>query len=455
MTAKRYSKRQKQNKAPALISGVEEGSIAYECGLEQGDRLVSINGKTLSDIFDYRMLSLPDKLALVVQKPNGDLLKVRIEKDEYDDLGIIFSDPLFNGTKRCTNKCIFCFIDQLPHGMRNTLYFKDDDSRLSFLSGNYITMTNMSDHDIRRIIRYKMSPVNISVHSTDPELRKMMLGSRFAGDILERINKLSGGGIDINCQIVLCKNINDGDRLDRTISDLAGKRRLVNSISIVPAGLTIHRKDLYPLAPFDMHESAAVIRQVREWQDILLERHGSRVVYASDEFYLNSDTDLPPYEEYEDFPQLENGVGMIALFKHEFDEAYMRLISDRQNCSDSKRTVSIATGTAAYGFIRGLADCVERGCRNITVNVHQVRNDKFGQLITVSGLLCGRDILSQLSGRQLGEELLIPENMLKYGEDVFLDDISTEELSRGLGVRVTPVKNSGEAFIKSLIREAA
>ncbi len=456
MTAKRYSKRQNPNKAqPVLISGVEEGSIAHECGLERGDRLVSMNGKILSDIFDYRMLSLSGNLFLIVQKANDGLLKVKIKKDEYDDLGIIFSDPLFNGIKRCTNKCIFCFIDQLPQGMRSTLYIKDDDSRLSFLSGNYITTTNMSNHDIRRIINYKMSPVNISVHSTDPELRGMMLGNRFSDDILERINKLSQGGIEVNCQLVLCKGINDGGRLDRTISDLAGKSRLVNSISIVPAGLTKYREGLYPLAPFDMNESSAVIRQVRKWQDILLERHGSRIVYASDEFYLDSRADLPEYREYEDFPQLENGVGMIALFKYEFDEACIRLLSDQQNHPDFKRNVSIATGTAAYGFIRGLVECVERSSQNITINVHQVKNEKFGSLITVSGLVCGCDILSQLSGMQLGQELLIPANMLKNGEDVFLDGISIEELSRGLDVRVTPVKSSGEAFLKSLLREAA
>jgi len=424
------------------------GSIAEEAGIEKGDKILSINNEKIKDIFDYRFLTAEEKLIIEIQKADGELWEIEIEKDQYEDLGIEFDNSMLDEAKSCTNKCVFCFIDQLPKGMRETLYFKDDDSRLSFLTGNYVTLTNMDKDDIDRIIRYKMSPINVSVHTTNPSLRVHMLNNRFAGDVLDKIKYLVNGGIMVNCQIVLCREINDGAELDKTISDLSCLYPGINSISVVPVGITRYRKGLYELKPYDKESANTVISQVESWQKKLLEKFGSRIVYLADEFYIMAEHKLPEYTEYEDFPQLENGVGLISLFRNEFYE-YFKTI-DRNAC-DNLRRVSIATGVSAFKFISEMASELERKCGKIKITVYEIKNEFFGENVTVTGLLTGGDIASQLAGKDLGEELLLSKSMLKSGEDLFLDDITVQELEDMLKVKIVIVDNSGEDFINKLL----
>lgn len=431
------------------VAAVQPGSAAEDAGIEPGDGIISINGENISDVFDYRFLTADEHLELEIQKANGDVWEVEIEKDEYEDLGIDFENSLMDEEKSCTNRCIFCFIDQLPKGMRETLYFKDDDSRLSFLTGNYVTLTNMSDSDIDRIIRYRMSPINVSVHTTNPDLRIFMLSNRFAGKIVERVARLVRGGIEVNCQIVLCHGVNDGRELDRTITDLSTLYPGMRSISVVPVGITKHRQGLLDLVPYNRIEAAKVVDQIEKWQAELQKNHGSSVVYAADEFYLMAGRQMPDYEAYEDFPQLENGVGLVALLKYEFHEflegsgSHLRLAGER--------TVSIATGVSAYGLIKDLASVLEKRFAHLKVNVYAVENRFFGETVTVTGLLTGQDILARLEGEKLGKELLIAQSMLKAGEEVFLDDLTLEHLKDRLGVKVTPVGNSGSDFVAKVL----
>jgi len=428
------------------ITEVYSGSIAEEAGIEAGDMLLSINGQAVIDVFDYRFLAQEEELILEVQKPDGNILRVDIEKDEFEDLGIEFENPLIDEEKRCRNKCIFCFIDQLPKGMRESLYFKDDDARLSFLFGNYITMTNMGRDDIERIVRYHMSPVNVSVHTTNPELRIKMLNNRFAGDILEKMKILADNGITLNAQIVLCRDINDGKELDRTLRDLSSLMPQLNSISVVPVGLTKFREGLPVLKAFDRESALEVIEQVERWQQVFLSETGSRRVFLADEWYLMTGTTLPPHDHYEDFPQIENGVGMAALFMEEFNNALKK-----EKSRPVSRTVSIATGMLAEKIISDIAKRAEKHFPGLKILVYPIENSFFGKSITVSGLLTGIDIKTQLTGKNLGDVLLLPSNMFRAGTEIFLDDMTTDELSSFLNVSIRKVSTDGGELLYNLL----
>lgn len=430
------------------ICTVLPDSIAEEAGIEAGDMLLSINGESIKDIFDYRYYQASEEVLLEIEKPDGEIWEIEVDKDESEDLGLEFEDSLIDGAKSCTNKCIFCFIDQLPKGMRETVYFKDDDSRLSFLTGNYVTLTNVKNEELKRIIHYRMSPINVSVHTTNPDLRKFMLGNRFAGDVLDKIKMLTENGIEVNCQIVLCRNINDNEELDRTLEDLTGLVPGINSISIVPVGITKYRDKLFDLIPFDRESSRQVIQQVHKWQTRLIKEKGSRVVYLSDEFYINADADLPNYEEYEGFPQIENGVGMVASFKEEVSDALKKI---KVHSLSEHRHVSIATGRLVKKIILQLVREVETKIPNLRVDVYDIENDFFGPYVTVCGLLTGQDISRQLKGKELGQELLISRSMLRAGEHVLLDDYTVEQLEAELNIRIRIVDSSGEDFVNALI----
>ena len=380
-----------------------------------------------------------------------------IEKDAEEDLGIEFESSLMDDYHSCTNKCIFCFIDQLPKGMRSTMYFKDDDSRLSFLQGNYITLTNMKDKDLDRIIKYKLSPINISVHTTDPELRCMMLHNRFAGKIMEQIQKLYGAGVLMNGQIVLCKNINDGDELRKTINDLGKFLPYMESLSVVPVGLSDHREGLYPLEPFTPEDAREVIDIIHGYQKIFMEEYGTHFVHASDEWYILADVPLPEEENYDGYVQLENGVGMLRLQEREFhaalDEDVFESVSEvaEEQEHQKRKHCTIATGKLAGPFLRKLVDDLHVHYPNIQVDVVEVTNYFFGPRITVSGLLTGQDIIRALKGRNLGEELLLPINVLRSGEDVLLDDVHVKEIEKTLQVPVRIVQSNGKDLYDALI----
>lgn len=431
------------------ISGVQAGSIAEELGIEAGDYLVSINGNAICDVFDYRFHTADEFLTLEIEKQNGERWSAEIEKSEEEDLGLEFENPLMDEEKSCKNKCVFCFIDQLPPGMRKTLYYKDDDARLSFLFGNYITMTNLKDEEIERIIRYRMSPINVSVHTTNPALRVKMLNNRFAGDVLQKIKRFTEAGITVNSQIVLCPGLNDGKELDRTLQDLTGLYPQMHSISVVPVGLTRYREGLYPLEPFNRESAAQVVDQVESWQHDLMTKHGSRIVYLADEFYLMAGRPLPSYEAYEDFPQIENGVGMVASFVHETHEALSEI--DAGEGKSSLKQISIATGTLFYPIMERLARHVEEKLPNIRLKVYPVENRFFGGQVSVTGLLTGQDLLGTLKGRDLGDVLMLSRNMFRSGTEVLLDDLTRSDLEKELGVPVMISDNRGDAFIGNLI----
>ena len=435
-----------QNKIKICM--VQYDSIAEEAGVEAGDFLLSINKQNIKDIFDYRYYQASEELLLEIDKPDGEIWEIEVEKDENEDLGLEFEDSLIDGAKSCTNKCIFCFIDQLPKGMRETVYFKDDDSRLSFLTGNYVTLTNIKKEELERIIHYRMSPINVSVHTTNPDLRKFMLGNRFAGDVMDKIRMLTDNGIEVNCQIVLCRDINDRNELDKTIDDLSRLYPSINSVSIVPVGISRHREDLFQLKPFDMESSGDVINQVHKWQNKLLKEKGSRVIYLSDEFYINAGMDIPQYEEYEDFPQIENGVGMVALLRHEVRQ---ELKNKKKHIKPTHRKVSMVTGRLVYKNILQLVDEIKNVYNGLEANVYDIENDFFGPNVTVTGLLTGQDIVKQLKGRDLGQELLISRNMLRVGEHVLLDDYTVERIEEELDIQIRIVESSGSDFVNALI----
>lgn len=440
-------------KSVIRVKAVLQNSIAEEAGIVAGDLLISINGNEISDVFDYRYFTTEEYLTVQIGKSDGEVWDIEVEKEQYEDLGMEFEDSLMDESKSCTNKCIFCFIDQLPSGMRETVYFKDDDSRLSFLSGNYISMTNMKDSDLERIIKYKMSPINISVHTVNPELREFMLGNRFAGEVMNKLKKLSGGGININTQIVLCRGINDGTELDRSILELAGLHPNMVSISVVPVGITKWRQGLFDLKPFDKISSEILIEQAEVWQKTLLEKYGSRVLYLADEFYIMAGKELPKCIEYEDFPQIENGVGMVSLLLEEFQEELELYDSEQlKKASDGgkKRHVSIATGVSVYKYIKQMAQELEKRYNRLIVTVYPIKNCFFGENVTVTGLLTGGDIAGQLKEKDLGSELLISRSMLKADEDIFLDDYTLHRLQTELGVRVSIVENTGKDFIEKI-----
>lgn len=429
-----------------IISKIAPGSIAWELELEPGDRLIAINNKEIEDVFDYQYLAEDEYIVLVVGKTNGEEWELEIEKDYGEDIGIEFENGLMDDYKSCHNKCVFCFIDQMPKGMRETLYFKDDDSRLSFLQGNYVTLTNMSEKDINRIIEYKLSPINISFHTTNPELRAKMLHNRFAGDALKKVDRLYDAGIEMNGQIVLCKGMNDGEELERSISDMARYIPHLKSVSVVPVGLTKFRDGLSTLEPFTKEDSRKVLEQIHRWQEKLYEEYGTHFIHAGDEWYIMAEEEFPEAKNYDGYLQLENGVGMVRLLLDEFEEEFKTLKGDNK-----KRSVSIATGVSAYPYIKKMSERLHSKFPNVTIQVYRIINYFFGPRITVSGLLTGQDLIGQLKGQELGDRLLLPCNVLRSGEDVFLDDITLLEFESTLQVKTDIVKSSGRDFIDAVI----
>ncbi len=427
------------------IKTVLPGSIAEEIGLEPGDAILKINNHQVTDILDYRFLMSDEEIVLEILTNQGETVEVEIEKDAYEDLGVEFESGLIDGAKRCANGCVFCFIDQLPKGMRETLYFKDDDTRLSFFQGNYVTLTNVPESEIDRFISMHVSPINVSVHTTNPQLRVKMLKNKNAGNIFERMKKLSDNGILLNAQIVLCPTLNDGEELKRTLSDLLSLGH-IRSVSIVPFGKTKFRQGLCDIPSVTKEKAREVIATVEEWQKKALETVGTRLFYASDEFYLKAEMEIPPSEEYEGFPQIENGVGLIASMKEEF---YLAIEEDYE--PKGNRHVSIVTGVAAYNFIKTIAKEAENKYNNLKVDVYKIVNNFFGEEITVAGLLCGCDIISQLESFDLGDELLLSKSMLRDCTDMLLDNVTLTDLQEKLNVKVRAVENDGYEFLEALL----
>ncbi|MDY3248806.1 MAG: DUF512 domain-containing protein [Candidatus Choladocola sp.] len=427
------------------IKEVLPGSIAGELELEPGDTLLAVNGQEIDDIFDYHYYTNEEYLTVLVRKADGEEWELEIEKEFEEDLGIVFENSLMDDYRSCRNKCIFCFIDQMPKGMRETLYFKDDDSRLSFLQGNYVTLTNMSDHDIDRIIRYRLEPINISFHTMNPELRCKMLNNRFAGDIFPKVQRLADAGIEMNGQIVLCKGVNDGEELNDSIRKMTEYLPCLRSVSVVPVGLTKYREGLYPLEPFDGEDAGKVIDLLESWQEKIYREHGIHFVHASDEWYIMAGRDFPEEERYDGYLQLENGVGMMRLLMEETEEALSSLEGD-----SVQREISLATGRLAAPYLRKIGDRITEKFPGTVLRVYEISNCFFGERITVSGLLTGEDLIGQLKGRPLGEKLLLPCNMLRSGEEVFLDDITVRELENALQIKVDIVKSSGYDLIRAV-----
>ena len=430
------------------IVSVEERSYAKKAGISPLDTLVSINGNEICDVLDYRFY-LADKVIKLKLLRDGEEYTVKIKKGEYDDIGLEFETPLMDKKQSCRNGCIFCFIDQNPEGMREPIYFKDDDSRLSFIHGNYITLTNMYDKDIDRIIKMRISPVNISIHTTNPELRVRMMKNKRSGEVLAYLDRFKEAGLSMCGQIVLCKGVNDDEELLRSLRDLSRYYPELGSVSIVPAGLTKHRDGLYPLTDFTPEEAAAVIDMVDKVAGEQLERFGSRQFFAADEFYLKSGRPLPPTEYYEDYPQIENGVGMLRSFSDEFGMA-TEDVEEMIRAFSGERTVTVVTGVAAYDMLSASAGKLMALCPGLKVNVVKIINKFFGESITVAGLLTGKDICDQLDGVELGDELLVPASAIRADDEDFLCGMTLEELSHRLGVKATPVGNDGYAFAEAV-----
>ncbi|MBQ8662296.1 MAG: DUF512 domain-containing protein [Eubacterium sp.] len=470
------------------IFSIEKGSIAEELGLEPGDILLTINGQAMEDIFDYHFLCSDENLSLLVRKTCGEEQECFIEKDYSEDLGIGFENGLMDEYRSCRNKCIFCFIDQMPPNMRETLYFKDDDSRLSFLQGNYITLTNLSDEDVDRIVRYHLAPINVSVHTTNPELRCKMLNNRFAGDALNKIQKFYDAGIEMNGQIVLCKGINDGVELEKSIRDLMQYLPYFQSLSVVPVGLTKYREGLYPLEPFTREDAIQVLDIIHKYQMQCKAEHGINFVHAGDEWYLLAEQEFPPEERYDDYVQLENGVGMMRLLQEEFmacdaerremaenhklgfraflksqklqkqqkramqtDFMAMEAAPMRAPAREVEKKLTIATGKLAAPLMRKLSAMFMTIHPETEIQVIPIHNDFFGERITVSGLITGQDLALQLAGIDLGDKLLLPCNMMRSGERIFLDDVTVEELEKTLQVPIHIVKSDGQSLYEALL----
>ncbi|MGX4598705.1 DUF512 domain-containing protein [Faecalimicrobium sp. JNUCC 81] len=432
-----------------IISKVYEGSIANELGIEVGDLLISVNDQAVHDIIEYRFLLSDEYLEVEIKKINGDVYVYEIEKDYDEDLGIEFTNPIIDQAKSCRNKCVFCFIDQLPKGMRETLYFKDDDSRLSFLQGNFITLTNMSEEDINNIIKYRISPINISVHTTNPELRQKMIKNKFAGRLYSIMQRLAEAQIQMNCQIVLCPGYNDKEELIRTVSDLSKLYPYVNSAAAVPVGITKHREHLPNLEIFNEKTAGEAIDLVNELQEKYLKELGTRFIFLSDEFYIMANKKLLDYDEYEGFIQFENGVGMISKLEREIQDQLKILKPDK--ISKNKK-VSIATGHSAYEFIKSMSNEIMEKCSDVEINVYKIVNNFFGETITVSGLITATDIIGQLKDKDLGETLYIPRSMLKADEEIFLDNITLEELIKIMEIEVIPCLNEGKDFVDKILK---
>ena len=429
-----------------IVKSLMPGGIGEELGIEPGDKLLAINGNEIQDVFDYYYYEESEQLLLLIEKPDGEEWDLEIEKDEDESLGIEFDQSLMDEYRSCRNKCMFCFIDQMPKGMRETLYFKDDDSRLSFLQGNYITLTNMSDHDVERIVKYRLEPINISFQTTNPELRCKMLHNRFAGEALKKVDILYRGQIEMNGQIVLCKGVNDGEELERTIRDLTGYLPYLKSVSIVPVGLTRYRDGLYPLEPFTKEDAREVLSVIHRWQEKIYQEHGIHMIHAGDEWYVLAEEEVPEEERYDGYLQLENGVGMMRLLFNEVQEALSAVTGDER-----QREISLATGRLMYPYIGKILEEIRKKFPNITTHLYAIRNDFFGERITVSGLITGQDLTGQLKGQPLGERLLLPCNMLKIGEPVFLDDFTLEEVENSLQVKTDIVKSSGQDLLDAVI----
>lgn len=427
-----------------IIDGVQKGSFAEKKKIGVGDRLVSINGNEINDVLDYRFYINETKLVLSLETADGKSKLAMIKKDEFEDIGLEFETYLMDKQRSCKNKCIFCFIDQLPKGLRKSLYFKDDDSRLSFLFGNYITLTNLTDGEVDRIIKMHISPVNISVQTMNPDLRVKMMANPKAGESLKYLYKFAEAGIAINTQLVLCPGINDGEELEFSLNELSKLYPAVQSIAAVPVGLSDHRDGLYHIEPYNEKSAGDTIDLIDRFNEKFKAEHGEIIAYAADEFYLKAKREIPDEEYYNGFPQLENGVGMWALLKSEFEDAL-------EACEVKKldRRVSAVTGKAAYPLISALARKTEKKIKGLKINVIAVENRLLGRMITVSGLLCGSDIAAAVDGLDLGEELIIPPNCLRSEGDMFLDDMTVEELSDKLGVKIKQNGPGGEDLLNA------
>lgn len=430
-----------------VIKSVDPRSPARRAGVRAGETLTHINGHQIVDVLDYKFYSYDPKLELTLKEADGTVRTLRVRKSEGEDLGLEFETYLMDRARSCANNCIFCFVDQMPPGMRKSLYFKDDDARLSFLMGNYLTLTNLSQREVQRIIDLRISPINVSVHTTDPVLRCEMLKNKRAGEAIDTMRRFAQNHITMNCQIVSCPGINDGPALDRTLADLAEMYPAVNSISVVPVGVTKFREGLYPLKPYTGEQAAALVDQVEGFAARHLEEKGTRLVWCSDEFYLLAGRELPPEDYFEEFTQLDNGVGMLTLLAQEFRRA-LKLMEPEE--MEETKPFAIATGVSAAPYLSQLVDMAREKCGTIEGKVYPIVNRFFGETITVAGLVTGGDLIDQLRGKKLGERLLIPANMLRAGERVFLDDVSLDDVERELGIPVIPVAQDGYELLDAI-----
>lgn len=427
------------------IFDVTTGSHADKAGLKKGETLLSINSNEIVDVLDYRFYQVNRKLTLEVEDENKNVRTIEMTKGEYEEIGLEFETYLMDKQHSCRNKCIFCFIDQLPKGMRESLYFKDDDSRLSFLFGNYITLTNITEHEIDRIIKMHISPINVSVHTTNPELRCKMMNNRFAGDTLKYLKRFADAGITLNCQIVSCPGINDGDELVRTLTDLENLG--VNMTAIVPVGLTRYRENLYPLVPYNKETAGQTIDIIEKMGDECVKKHGRRIFFPGDEFYLLAEREIPSPEFYEDFSALEDGIGMIAYLTDDVGWKLEELDADESLC----HKVTIACGEGVFPYMKRIMSMINEKFPNITINTRAIKNNFFGGGVNVSGLVTGGDLIDQLRDDDLGDRLIITSSMLRFENDLFLDDVSTDDVERELGVTLVPVNNNGNDLVEAVI----
>lgn len=427
------------------IFDVTTGSHADKAGIKKGETLLSINSNEIVDVLDYRFYQVNRKLTLEVEDENKNVRTIEMTKGEYEEIGLEFETYLMDKQHSCRNKCIFCFIDQLPRGMRESLYFKDDDSRLSFLFGNYITLTNITEHEIDRIIKMHISPINVSVHTTNPELRCKMMNNRFAGDTLKYLKRFADAGITLNCQIVSCPGINDGDELVRTLTDLENLG--VNMTAIVPVGLTRYRENLYPLVPYNKETAGQTIDIIEKMGDECVKKHGRRIFFPGDEFYLLAEREIPSPEFYEDFSALEDGIGMIAYLTDDVGWKLEELDADESLC----HKVTIACGEGVFPYMKRIMSMINEKFPNITINTRAIKNNFFGGGVNVSGLVTGGDLIDQLRGDDIGDRLIIPSSMLRFENDLFLDDVSTDDVERELGVTLVPVNNNGNDLVEAVI----
>ena len=440
-------------KVEHIIKSVEPGSIAEELEIQPGDILLQINGEEIEDIFDYQFMIQDEYIEVLIKKADGEEWLLEIDKEEQEDLGIEFENGLMDEYRSCHNKCIFCFIDQMPKGMRDTLYFKDDDSRLSFLQGNYVTLTNMSEHDVNRIIRYHLEPINISFQTMNPQLRCKMLNNRFAGDALKKVDAFYEAGIAMNGQIVLCKGINDGEELEFSIKELTKYHPYLESVSVVPVGLSKYREGLYPLEPFTKEDAKKVLAMIHKWQKYMYENCGTHFIHASDEWYLLANEPLPQEETYDGYLQLENGVGMLTLLKNEVQQALAEALEEHRYDANKKEKITLVTGRLAQPAIKEMTEKIMKHFTQMEIEVVAITNEFFGEMITVSGLLTGQDIINQLKDKDLGSRILLPQNVLRSGENYFLDDITIPQLEETLQVKADIVKSSGQDFVHAILKE--